>query len=236
MNEHENLVTVMIMEQKQNPSAPRLRMYQSPRQKRYNVGVRGLIFFLLGLLVLFIGFVGYLEYNRLVKPYIEFYICCLPAIVLAGLLFFIGFASKITTIRQVQIQRPRPLPPDEDIIDLTKPDVSNNRQTDLGKPSGSLGKTSDISRRRPGTTSRGYFGDGLRKYEPEQVTEEELKAQKRNLVQFLKDLDDQHRDGLLMDGVYLNLKTKYKQELNYINMRLSQMSGKKLRKTKEKEN
>ena len=110
MNEHENLVAVMIMEQKQNPSAPRLRMYQPPRQMRYNVGVRGLIFFLLALIVLFIGFVGYLEYDRLVKPYIEFYICCLPAIVLAGLLFFLGFASKITTIRQVQIQKPRPIP------------------------------------------------------------------------------------------------------------------------------
>ena len=66
----------------------------------------------------------------------------------------------------------------------------------------------------------------MRGYEPTGVDRDELLSKKRNLTQFLKNLDEQRRDGLIMDDVDLNLKKKYQHELLGLNLRLKSKSSK----------
>ena len=169
-----------------------LRNLQSPRIVRYYIGPRSITYFLLAILVLCLGVIGYVEYNRFVKPYIEVYICCLPAAILAGFLIFFGFASRVTSVKQINIQRP--------------PTADSTRSTQ------------DIQTPEPDIT--------MRSYQPAGVDREELLSKKRNLTQFLKNLDEQRRDGLIMDDVYLHLKKKYQHELLGLNLRLKSDSTK----------
>ena len=65
---------------------PPIRVLNQPRTVQYYLGPRGLIFFLLAVIVIIVGVIGYVRYDSIVEPYIEFYICCLPAVILAGIL------------------------------------------------------------------------------------------------------------------------------------------------------
>lgn len=208
------------MEQTPPPGSTSIRMVQKPRTFKYYIGPRGLIFFVLAILVLFLGFVGYLEYERLVKPYMEFYICCLPAGIIAGLLLFFGFATRVTRVGRVQVQ-----PPTRIKKEMPKDSEPNDIPVQPGPEPGS-----DM-----GTGSR----SGLRRYQPKDVSRGELIAQRRSLEQFLKNLDEQHRDKLITSDVYINLKSKYKRELSGLNSRLktrSPSNGKKMKKIKVEDN
>lgn len=206
---------VVSMEKGPNQTIPPLRIIPTQSNIRYSISPRGFIFFLLAIFVLFLGIIGYLEYDRLVKPYMREFLCCLPAIILSGLLFFFGFATKLTTVRQVKLQRPGMSRTDDRYGSSSRLDKEKIIDVETIEPKRSDKKTG---------MSEGISGlddkKGLRKYEPETVNKSELLAQKQNLIQFLKNLDEQHEDGLIMDGVYLGLKNKYKHELMSINNRL----------------
>jgi hypothetical protein len=197
------------MEQKQPPNVPQ-RFVRPKSNAQFVVSPRGMLFFLIALLVLMFGGIGYLEYDRLVKPYLSIFVCCIPAIILAAVLIFFGFATKFTTIRKVHIQKPAQLPR-EQIIDMTKP----------GRDFDGRGRMA---------------GDGLKKFEPTQLSPDEIKAQMKNLNQFLNDLDEQHKDGLIMDNVYLNLKNKYQHELTVLNQNIARntVKAKRIKKIKPK--
>ena len=221
------------MEQKPSSNTPPIRMIPPQPRMNYYIGPRGLIFVLLGLLVIFFGGIGYIEYDRLVKPYLPVFICCIPAVILACLLIFFGIASKFTTIRQIKIQKPRQSPPpDDNIIDLTQPGA----EFDQAGTKNRTGQHSTFESPRSNSSHGTRIGQhgGMRKFEPERTSSEELHAKKQNLNQFLKNLDEQHDDGLLMDNVYFNLKTKYRHELNDVNSRLRSTGEKKAKKTKLK--
>ena len=199
-----------------------VRPIQPKRNTQYRIKPAGWIFFFLAVLILFFGFFGYLEYDRIVKPYFKEYICCLPAIILAGLLFFFGFASRVTTIRQVNLTRTNLSTKQRSD---TFQDTKNNSETGATSAniipptqhgdniSGELDKMTENSIKSNSTI-------GLKKFEPDNLTRAELVSQKRNLVQFLKNLDEQYKDGLLMENVYMGLKNKYNHELLGLDNRL----------------
>ncbi|WP_455392738.1 hypothetical protein [[Eubacterium] cellulosolvens] len=194
-----------------------IRIVQEPRTVRYYVGPRGIIFYLLAIMVLVLGVIGFLQYDRLVKPYLEFYICCLPAGILAAILLFFGFATRMTTARQVRVQR--------------SPRGTKTPRTD--EPSGS-----GFADGRVGEPPTGP-GTSMQRYKPKSIPRSELIAQKRSLEHFLENLDEQHRDKLITDDVYLGLKTKYRRELTGLNIKLdslSQKTAKKVKKLKGKGN
>ena len=83
-------------------------------------------------------------------------------------------------------------------------------------------------------TGARYRNNGLRKYEPPIEKKDDLNAQKRNLNQFLKNLDEQHNEGLIMDDVYVNLKAKYRRELQNLNLRTDLREKKSAKKIKSK--
>jgi hypothetical protein len=219
------------MEQRPNQGIPPIRIIPPRSSIQYSIGPRGFLFYLLAVLVLCIGIVGYFEYDRLVKPYMKEFLCCLPALILAGILFFLGFATRLTTVRRVNMRRPvqsgddsSPRTSDKDadmdkerIIDVDAIEPENTKQ----HPASNTGIRGS------------HMGNGLHKYEPASVSKPELLAQKRNLLQFLKNLDEQHNDGLIMNGVYLGLKNKYNRELSSLNSRINTIKSKKFKSTED---
>lgn len=210
------------MEQKPPQSVSPVRIIREPHTMQYYIGPRGLIFYLLAILILSVGAIGYLRYESYVKPYLEVYICCIPTAILAGILIFFGFATRVTTVRKVQVQRPAARM--EQPGHYTKP-LDGNLEPDMTKPvTGAHKRPTKVRGNEPGTT--------MHRYEPPRISKDELMAQKRNLAQFLKNLDEQHRDGLIMNDVYYNLQNKYKQELAGLNVRLKSISSKTMKKIK----
>lgn len=202
------------MEQKRPPETP-VRIIRGTPTARYYIGPKGLIFYLLAILVLSLGVIGYIEYNRFVKPYLEVYVCCVPAAIIAGLLLFFGFASRTTTVRNVKVVKPSAV--------TDKPEVRPLRDD----------KDMDSNLRSPKSESSLRTDAIMHKYEPPEVSHTELMAQKRNLTQFLRNLDEQHREGLIMSDVYLNLKNKYNRELVGLNIRIKSSKTAKPRKVKK---
>jgi hypothetical protein len=228
-------VLVINMEQRDPGTIPPARVNVNrppiPGKVRYRVGARGLVFFIIAIIILFFGMLGYLEYNRIVKPYLEVYICCLPAVILAGILIFFGFATQVTAFRTVQLSKPIK-PRSDEVESITRSDLSQKTEPGssddvITRPSPSPSTSSHLAKSQPKITNR------LNKYDLKSTASKELVAQKRNLVLFLKNLDDQHKDGLLMDDVYLNLKNKYKKELSEMNIRLKTIDTKKNKKLKK---
>ena len=203
------------MEQKRPPETP-VRIIRGTPTARYYIGPRGLIFYLLAILVLSLGIIGYIEYDRFVKPYMEVFVCCVPAAIIAGLLLFFGFASRTTTVRQVKVVKP---PVGTDKLERSPDRGDSETDRNLSSPNIKSGLQTDAR---------------LGKHEPAEVSHAELLAQKRNLTQFLKNLDDQHREGLIMSDVYLNLRNKYNRELAGLNNRIKSSKPATPRKVKKK--
>jgi hypothetical protein len=153
------------------------------------------------------------------------FLCCLPAIILACILFFLGFATRFSTVRQIRFQRPIPPQNRDNLYKSRVTRMDKERVIDV-EPIET--KNAEYNKNKFHTGFNGTFReDGLRKFEPETVNVSELNSQKRNLLQFLKNLDDQYKDGLIMQGVYKGLKNKYKRELFNINMKLKSMKSDK---------
>ena len=220
------------MEPKNDNRAIPVKIRQPRSSSQYHFGAKGLLFLLLAIFVLVLGFVGYLEFDRLVEPYMDIYLCCIPAIIIAGILIFFGFAARVTTVSTMKFRR-RASP------GYDRPDFPMHGPGPGTEPAGD-----DLAARGPKpdqdfmdlTQSTSYTGDKFRKFEAEVPTKSELHSQKQNLKQFLSDLDEQHRDGLIMDGTYFNLRNKYNRELNSINQRMKKMGpgkGKKVKKKKK---
>lgn len=210
------------MEQKPLRSSP-MKIAQKPSMVRYYIGPRGIIFYLLAVLVLFFGVIGYVEYDRLVVPYMRYYICCLPAGIIAGILLFFGFASRVTTLRRIHVPPNAPRDQKSNGDDAT----SGQSQTEMGGEKWMDG------------TQGSSHGSGLRKYKPTEISKDDLIAKKRNLQQFLNNLDEQHRDRLITSNVYLSLKTKYHHELSGVNGLLkskTQRPVKRVKKQKDEDN
>jgi len=206
----------------------------SHRSVKYYTGPRGIFFIILALLALIAGFIGYIEYDKYVKPNLDVFICCLPAVILAIILFFLGFATRFSTVRRVTLSKP--------VTQLSK-DLRSKRNLQKEVDSQS-DKDPDRSKDKQKATEGEYRSDSMRniknngmvKYEPMDNNFEELNSQKKNLKLFLRNLDEQHNDGLIMDNVYLNLKNKYKQELRILNRRLESLKINKNEKRLEKKN
>jgi hypothetical protein len=203
------------MEQKPPRSAP-LRIAQEPSSVRYYIGPRGIIFYILAVLVLFFGVIGYVEYERLVVPYMRYYICCLPAGIIAGILLFFGFASRVTTLRRVHV-----------------PANVQREQSQNSDAKSSQNQTNVTGDNTMDGTRDSDRVSGLRKYEPVEITKDDLVAKKRNLQQFLKNLDEQHQDRLITSNVYLSLKAKYHHELSGVNGQLKSKTKKPIKKIKK---
>jgi len=75
------------------------------------------------------------------------------------------------------------------------------------------------------------LGLGMTNIEIRAEAEDELVKKKNNLNDFIKNLDEQHKSGLLYDDAYLELKTKYQLELHDINIKLKNIE---LTKSKSK--
>jgi hypothetical protein len=214
-----------------NTEEPKPMPMPIPRRKipakgkvRYSISPRGFVFFLLAIIVIFIGLFGYLEYDRLIKPYMREYLCCVPAVILAGLLFFLGFASRTTVVRKVNI--PQPGTQNQNISLDNQGSVDHLRQGPVigDKDAG------PIKNRRIPTPS--MPDDGLKPYKPIAPTKDELVAQKKNILQFLKSLDEQHKDGLIMDGAYFGLKNKYRRELANLKIKINDSANGKNKQNK----
>ena len=209
------------IEQKQSP------IKISPQNKRvsYSIGPRGWIFVILGILVLILGSVGYLEYDRLVKPYMREFLCCIPAFIIALILFFLGFATRVTTLRQVKYNKPN---------NVEKSQPNKNQQASNGTLSNKNG--SKPSEPKDSIIDNNLSVDSLRPYKPKETSNDDLILQKKSVLQFLKNLDEQHREGLIMDGVYFSLKNKYRRELSILNLRLNSTKAIDLEKDKNENN
>ncbi len=204
--------------------APRVRIIEEPRQVRYFIGPKGLIFYLLAVLVICLGVIGYLKYDNIVKPYLEIYICCLPAAILAGILIFFGFATRISTVRKIHVQKPARMP--------DTPRYSKGPRTTL-EP-----KEFDSNARASGEATESQSGPirgTMRRDDSLNLSHDELMAQKKSLTQFLTNLEEQKNDGLIMNDVYLNLKSKYNQELAGLNTRIKLLSKRGPKKVKKRE-
>jgi hypothetical protein len=184
---------------------------------RYSISPRGFVFFLLAIIVLFMGLFGYLEYDRLIKPYMREFLCCVPAVILAGLLFFLGFASRTTVVRKVNIRQPSKL-------DQTMYKEDRNTRDQMGHEKTISNKDADL-RLDQIIQSTTVKSDGLKPYSPSAPSKNELFAQKKNILQFLKNLDEQHKDGLIMDGAYFGLKSKYRRELANLNLKIKKSAS-----------
>lgn len=200
----------------------------SHRGVRYYTGPRGLIFILLAFSVLSVGFIGYVEYDKYVKPNLDFFICCLPAVILAIILFFLGYATRFSTVRRVTLSKP---------VTQSSKDLKRKRDhqkevdsKDDFKSGGLNEKQKDSGGEFKSDNSRNIKTNGMIKYEPKNNNIEELISQKKNLKLFLRNLDEQHNDGLIMDNVYFNLKNKYTHELTILNKRLVSLKANKNRK------
>ncbi|MCK5561440.1 MAG: hypothetical protein KAJ51_12630 [Thermoplasmata archaeon] len=187
----------------QPPQPPKI-MRAVPTRKGHNILWQGVLLYFGAVLVITLGIIGYLEYETLIEPNLNVFVCCVPSIIIAAILIFFGFATRMNVVRAVR--RPGT------IVRDYAPDPKSRQGMD---------KPVRVARR----ADVGRVGD-LKRYQSPNVTKEELVRKKDNLTDFIKNLDEQHNSGLLFDETYLELKSKYQYELNDLNKSLKYFEDK----------
>jgi hypothetical protein len=183
---------------KTRSNSPKKIIRVAPAKQERNLLWQGLLLYFVAILVVTFGILGYLTYNDYVKPYLSVFVCCIPSIIVAIILVFFGFSTRMNVVRAVR-----------------QPEVFIKKVPETGRQDEVVdisGKTVNIS--------TPVKNKGLRKYQTPRFSREELMQKKDNLIDFIKNLDEQHKSGLLFDETYLELKTKYQLELNDINNKL----------------
>jgi hypothetical protein len=71
----------------------------SPQTAARDRLAKGLVLFVMAVLVIIAGVIGYIKYDELVEPNIPVFVCCVPSIVIASALIFFGVARRGTTFR-----------------------------------------------------------------------------------------------------------------------------------------
>lgn len=187
---------------------PKKILKAGPVKRARNILWQGLLLYFAAILVFTFGVIGYLTYEDYVEPNMKIFVCCVPSILIAIILIFFGFSTRINVVKSVRqpqvIVRKVPMQDqDPQIVD------SNGKTVKIGR----LPSDSAVER--------------LKKYQAPTVSKDELMQKKDNLNDFIKNLDEQHKSGLLYDEAYLELKTKYQFELNDINQKLKHIGLKK---------
>jgi hypothetical protein len=157
---------------------------------------KGLVILVLTTLVLIAGIVGYVRYDELVEPHLPVYVCCLPSAIIAFALIFFGFITRFTIVRRAPL-RPAPEQP-------VSPEPSR-------PPAGQHQGARKIHKRELTGTPEGAVKGRSEKVE--KLSASELAAKKKKVEEFISDLDNQFKDGLLMEESYRMLQNKYKNEL-----------------------
>jgi hypothetical protein len=205
-----------MAEKMSRPSIPHTQSPQpkkiiraAPSKQDRNLLWQGLVFYFTAILVVTFGVLGYLTYDEYIEPNLNIFVCCIPSIIIAIILIFFGFSTRMNVIRtvrqpQVIIRKVSDQHKDPEVVDID-------------------GKTVKVE--------DPVINKGLKKYQAPKYTKEELIQKKENLSDFITNLEEQHKSGLLYDETYLELKTKYQIELNDINTKLKNI---KLNKSKPK--
>ena len=191
------------------PSPPKKILRAGPSIRDRSLLWQGLVLYLSAIIVVTFGVVGFLLYDEYVEPHLNIFVCCIPSIIVAIILIFFGFSTRMNVIRTVR-----------------QPQVIIKKVPEQDKPPEVVdidGKTVKID--------IPVDGMGMKKYQTPKFTKEELVKKKINISDFIKNLDEQHKSGLLYDETYLELKTKYQIELNDINLKLKNI---KLKRSKPK--
>jgi hypothetical protein len=187
---------------------PKKIVRAAPVKRDRNILWQGLLLYLGAISVLAFGFIGYWTYEDYVEPNLKIFVCCVPSIVIALILIFFGFSTRVNMVRSVRQPQVivRKVPMQDQ--DLQIVDVDGKMVTPSRLPSDSS-------------------NEGLKKYQVPTVSKDELILKKDNLSEFIRNLDEQHKSGLLYDETYLELKTKYQFELNSVNQKLKRIELKK---------
>lgn len=195
------------------PPPPTKIIHAVPTRKGHNILWQGVLLYFGAVIVITLGVIGYLEYENLIEPNLNVFVCCVPSIIIAAILIFFGFASRMNVVRAVR--QPRT------IVQGYPPEARDPSQ-DMARPV-RVARRADVGR----------VGD-LKRYQSPNVTKEELVRKKDNLTDFIKNLDEQHKSGLLYDETYLELKSKYNYELNDLNKSLKYFEEKSPKPKKAK--
>ena len=173
-------------------STPATKIVRSvPTRRRRNVLWPGIFLYFIALLAITLGIIGYLEYDNLVEPNMNIFVCCVPSIIIAAILIFLGFATRMNVIRTVGQPRVMMRGHGPTTQKVTGDDAGQAKQA-----------------RDPGAQRTA----GLKKYQPSVRSQKELISKRDNLSAFIKNLEEQHKSGLLFDEAYFELKNKYELE------------------------
>jgi hypothetical protein len=172
---------------------------------------RGFVLFVIALIVLIAGYVGYVQYEELIEPNLPVFVCCVPSALIAAVLLFFAFARRWTVVRRVDQRPPRQIE-QEPVI---KQNINNGVWTIDEK--GNKPGAKKIHRRKiaddDGDTSLST---------PTTVQKSEIALKKKNLENYMVDLDTQYKEGLLMEETYQTLKGKSIDELKELESLLRQ--------------
>jgi hypothetical protein len=170
----------------------------------------GIFWFILAGVVIAAGIIGFANYETYVKPYLQFFVCCIPATIIATMFVFFGIAARATKVAKARYyppqatvsigqQRERAVsgePPRAPQATEVTP-IDKHKKPVISAPEPSVGKV--VSKRR---------------------SVAELLAEKKRITKFLKDLDEQYKSGLLFPEPYQELKLRHERELNEITAEL----------------
>jgi hypothetical protein len=179
-------------------NTPKKIIRVAPAKQERNILWQGLLLYFIAILVVTFGVLGFLTYDEYVEPNLSIFICCIPSIIVAIILIFFGFSTRMNVVRAVRqpdvmVKRVQMQDTREDVVDIS------GKRVNINAP---------------------VKNKEMKKYQVPKFSQKDLIQKKNNLSDFIKNLDEQHKSGLLFDETYLELKTKYQLELNDINNKL----------------
>ncbi|UCH88635.1 MAG: hypothetical protein JSV49_10335 [Thermoplasmata archaeon] len=199
---------------------------------------KGFVMFTLACLVLLAGFVGYMRYDEYVEPNMPYFVCCIPSVIIAIVLIFFGFATRWTVVRRSSYRPTQPLAPDftktsgpsrsDTPGDSTARGDLPRRSTDAGGKPKKGGGAKKIHRRELAPSGISYTEPEYRS--SKEVTPGEIAHKREQVQEFIDSLDEQYKDGLLMDETYQGLKNKHQRELLELEKQERMMAERKKRK------